>query len=379
MRVDTDPFAALARIAADPDPSALEGRSDAQVGALVPVAVAHRVDGALALAMRRADRPLPAELVASTDAAAVRHLLALRALDVLRDALDGASVPWVVVKGPALAARWGAAAAVRPYDDLDLLVAPGSFETAVEAIRDAGFSHRNRNWDGFRRMGVGELPLDDGNVVVDLHWSLLGLGRHRRDLDLSADRLVARRVEVSLGGRGVPTLDDEDTLVHLCCHAALAGAQLLSQLVDVHLVARTVDPDRLRVRLDEAGATRLAAVVLARSERVFGPATAFGPPLADRIAAPAGWSAVNRVVDRTWPTVARASWTPFPGSLVRAGRRSVPATARAVATELAASARAHLGLRTEVTEGGPLDWSCERGGASSYRRYLDEVASGGFG
>jgi hypothetical protein len=367
----------LARIVLDPSARSVEQVDAEQLDRLVDTALDHRVAGSLSIAWRDAGRALPDRLLAATQLAAVDHLRTRQAVDQVAQVLGAAGVRWAIVKGPVMARRWPHGPAERTYDDLDLLVAPQQLRAAAEALTNAGFRHRNSNWRGFRQLGVGEIPLDDGSVVIDLHWHLVGLGAQRSQVDLPTLDLLERGVEVDLGGTTVRTLCDVDTLVHLCCHDALAGAQSLMHLRDVHLVASEL-PDRIvRDRLIETRTARLAAVVLDRVERTFGQLGA--APMSSSVTGDPGWIALNRVIDRLWAATPAAGWTPYPGALAGAGRSTARATFRAAAHDLAESVRAHLGRPTLVSPGGPLDWTVQAGGDVERERFFDEVAAGSYG
>ncbi len=65
---------------------------------------------------------------AAVHAALGRHQRALADLGCAHTALTSADVPFLVVKGPAVA-RWYAEPSLRSYVDLDLVVAPADLET----------------------------------------------------------------------------------------------------------------------------------------------------------------------------------------------------------------------------------------------------------
>jgi len=370
-------FADLVRVVSDPTAASVRGLDDRALAELVDHAVDHRVAGSLQMALKDGGLAVPQALSEAAAAATITHLQTVRALRRISEALAAADVRWVVVKGPAIARRWPRHTDARAYHDLDLLVDPPALGAAVDALVDIGFAHRNSNWSGFRQLGVGELPLDDGVTVLDLHWHLIGLGAQRRDLRLHTAEMLDRSVEIDIGGVAVRTLDDADTLVHLCAHDALAGAQSLVQLRDVHLVARDVPVADGRDRLAHAGAGRLAGVVLDRSERVFGP-IGTGPVALAMSGAP-WWVRGNRAVDRAWDLLVRHPWTPFPGAVAQAGRSTVAATTRAVLAQADEALRIRTGRPTVVSPGGPLDWTVAAGGTAEYRRYVADVAAGRFG
>lgn len=344
---------------------------------LAEAAIGHRVAGSLAAALRDAGVDQPDLLRAAIAASSADHLRIMRALARIAPALEDAGLRWAVVKGPALAARWPGPATARSYQDLDLLVDPRSIRDAVAVLESLGFEHRNHNWTGFEQLGVGELPLAADDVVIDLHWHLVGLLRDRRTVNVPTAEMLDRVVPLDLAGTVVPTTSDLDTLVHLCLHDALAGVQSLVELRDLHLVASAVSATEARRRLAEARVGRLAAVALDRAERTFGP---LGPTrMSAALTGAPGWILVNRAVDEVWSALRPSAWSPFPGSVARAGRSSLKDMAVAVVSELRRSAAVRLGRPTVVSPGGPLDWTVDAGGPAGRERYFDAVVSGRFG
>jgi hypothetical protein len=370
-------FLLLARMTSGVRVSLTAQLHGANLDRLVELASAHRVAGALIRTLRALGQNLPATLLAIDDMVTANHLLVVGALDRAGRALDAAGLRWVVVKGPVIAQRWPCGWRDRWYGDLDLLVDPRSLGAAVTALRAAGFEHRNRNWDGFRELGVGEVPLDDGAAVIDLHWSLVGLGRDRRCFDLPTADLLDRSVRVDVGRVQARTLDPVDTFVHLGVHHALAGGRELAQLVDVRSASVDLDPDVAWDRLQAAGAARLVGGLVGRAERVFGLVTP--ARLAERLHRDRSWLALNRVVDGAFALPRSRSVTPYPGAIVKAGRSTRRATAEAVLDDLLTALRARTGRRTLVSDGGSLDWRVDAGGQAGYERFVEEVAAGRYG
>lgn len=377
MPIGSETFGVLTRVVASPSGESIDALDLSQLAQLIDLAADHRVTGSVVQALRDAGRDLPRPLERANNAVTTNHLRSLGALERAGRALDGAGIRWIVVKGPALAARWALGATARGYHDLDLLVDPGSLHKAVETLRAAGFEHRNRNWEGFRERGVGEVPLDDGAVVIDLHWHLLGLAEQRRAVHLPTSQMLDRSVPIQLGRVSARTLDDADTLVHLGVHHAFAGARYLVQLMDLHLMAREVDRDVVLSRLHAAGATRLVGTALDRAERLFGPVGL--DFVAAEIVRDPVWLGLNRAVDRAWALTRPGASTPFPGALIATGRADRGATARAIAASVVSSLRSRVGATTVVSKGGPLDWEVDAGGRVAYEQFLDEVSSGTYG
>ena len=128
--------------------------------------------------------------------------------------LDAAGVEAIFIKGAPLAERLYPDMAFRPYDDIDLLVAPYAFEQARRTLRDLDFeiaadADYAEPW--IRRR--------DG-ATVDLHRSLPGL---EAGPELVWDELSRRTRPVQLAGQEVQALDDEALALLVALHAAHHG------------------------------------------------------------------------------------------------------------------------------------------------------------
>jgi hypothetical protein len=346
----------------------------ADVDALVAVAVEHRVAGQLAPAFEAAGVAVPDAVRAVRQQALVRHLQTVQALQRAVEALDRSGLPALVVKGPVLAAGWYADPAARDYHDLDILVDPAGFTAAIDALVAAGFAEQNRNWTGYRRLGMGEVPLYDGTVSIDLHWHLVTFATDRPSFGFHTAPLLRDRVPIELGSAATHRLSDADTLAHTVLHAGLAGARLLIHQRDVHVVASAVDPAAGARRLQELGMTRLAGATLDRVVRTLGPLEV----ARDATGAPA-WRRANTAVDWAWRTALPEARNPFPSALLSAGRPTAGATARALTRQLGRATGRHLRLRTFTSPGGPLDVDLDAGGPAERARFLADIESGRLG
>lgn len=215
------------------------------LGDLVALARGHHVEDGLLLAFEQFAAAPPAiveELAEGHRRRAVQQLIADLDLVTVRSALDAAEVPWLVVKGPVLAELAYPNPALRPYGDLDIVVAQSHFDTAVHLLEQAGARVVDRNWELVIREKRGQLHLAlTAGTVGDLHWHLVNhvWQRHAMDVPMAEIFERARRVELSVGP--VHTLDPVDTLLHVSLHAALSGGHRLRWLADV---ARLVAVDR---------------------------------------------------------------------------------------------------------------------------------------
>jgi putative nucleotidyltransferase-like protein len=225
--------------------------------------------------------------------AAGRHLRALADLELIAGALD---VPWLVFKGPVLAELVHDSPALRSYTDVDVLVAPAGFAAAVAALEAAGCVVFERNWSLVRAARLGSLRLHTPTgTLIDLHWHLLNDAADRAAFEVDCAAVLARRRSVRLTGLDVPAMDPVDQLVHLALHAALAGANRLVWLADLHAAAATAYWPLVLRRAAEWSAGPPLATVLHRCATVLDTPV---PPLTDIPGVGRSWLAVCAAADR---------------------------------------------------------------------------------
>lgn len=102
------------------------------------------------------------------------YLIQRKHLQCSRTILDDADVPHVVIKGADLRECYYAEPALRPAEDLDLLV---NSEDKVQAIR--AFQQYGYQFYGTPENISHECTLVKGNASIDLHWDILRPGRTR--------------------------------------------------------------------------------------------------------------------------------------------------------------------------------------------------------
>jgi hypothetical protein len=236
--------------------------------------VSQRVAGAAARSLARiVSQEAAGELKrAAKRQGLLHHLVCLAQLETLGDALGAAGVPWLVVKGPALA-ELAYLDAPRPYADLDIVVPGRSFGDALDALARTGGAVIDRNWDLVCAGPRGQLHLTTGApATVDLHWHLVNLAEQRRRFRVPMDELFERRRTAALGQARAHVLEATDMLCHVALHATLSGGHQLGWLADVDRCVVNMAPD-----WDELVARSLAwrvnlpvAVALQRARRVLG-------------------------------------------------------------------------------------------------------------
>jgi hypothetical protein len=357
------------------DPEVLRDLTGRDLDEVLVLADHHRVLSQLAGPFAAASLPVPAAVTADRQAATLLHLRTADAVRRAGRALDAAGIRWAALKGPVLADRVYGDPAARRYQDLDLLVDPAAFADAIDALAAVGYGERTRNWAGLRRLGLGEVPLVDDTLMIDLHWHVVALERDRRAFAFRTADLLDRRVPIEIGGVGAWALADADLAAHTVLHALLNGAHLLLHLRDVHLAAALDWPAALE-RCRQARLGPGAAAVVDRAERVLGPIPHAASP---DVLGGRAWRRLNAVVDGTWTRLAPGATNPFPSAVVMSGRATAGATAVELGRHGVDAVRRRLGRPTITSPGGPLDFDVDAGGSRERDRYLRDVATGTFG
>jgi|GEM_PF-4282523 len=175
------------------------------------------------LAFLHPDIPQRAEIRRSSMA---EHLFRVRLVGAVKSALDSAKIPWVILKGLAVATKYYVEPWSRPSGDCDILVRKEDKITAISALKQIGFystpHHR-------------ELLISDFGEV-DIHSGFLNAER------ITARRTVFERtpdwdrrvkyIESDVGQ--LPVLDDRDEAIyltlHLTHHHGLSGARWIIDL-----------------------------------------------------------------------------------------------------------------------------------------------------
>lgn len=169
--------AALLPETAEPPPELDPESADA----LVRIAERHRVAPLLwhALTVNGAAGALPprsAERLRSVYYAnAARGARVLAELARIGSALDAFDVPWLSLKGAPMAARLWGNVALRPTDDVDLLVRQSDVDRAVALLGELGYAVRDPRATARRRAWHHQVILDQPGATpscLELHWAL---------------------------------------------------------------------------------------------------------------------------------------------------------------------------------------------------------------
>lgn len=273
------------------------------VEGLIGLARHHRALGYLAAAaprLRGVDEATADELARYHRTHVTDQLRAIADLSALGLLLAGADIPWLVIKGPVLAALIYPRPELRTFEDVDIVVPQSAFADVIRVLEGAGLEIVDRNWELIRSERRGQLHITLPNgTVADVHWHLLNRDYVREGFRIEMGPVFDRARTVRIDGLALRTLSDVDGLVHLCLHAALAGGDRLIWLKDVDLAvaAGTTWPDVVRLARSWRAATAVGTI-LARA------AQAFGTPVPDdvlRELLPRWRRGVGSYLDRRWP------------------------------------------------------------------------------
>ena len=239
---------------ADPAP-ALSGNWEP----ILETIVLQRLAGAALDLVTTFDVALP-ERVRRTLTAARYHercftLLAELSAATITGVLRRADVPFVVVKGPSIAALDPVPGA-RPFIDADLLVAPGRFEDAMSAASSAGFGYDSDRparayYERLCYEGVNLVDADGRSIDIHHHVPPWWAGS-----ELTYDRVARDARTARIGGEDVPLASATSNLfiaaLHLVSDRNLPGHKLLSWR-DVMLTCTLVDPSDVATAARDTG------------------------------------------------------------------------------------------------------------------------------
>lgn len=246
-------------------------------------------------------------------------------LRVVAAALGAAGIPFLVVKGPALASQFYGDPSLRASVDLDILVRPHHLSRALEALENSSCQLVDANWPLLTAVEVHELRLlAPSGGAIDLHWSL-GPGAGHDAYAPAVETLLERSQSIVIDGVSVRTLDWADTVVHLAVHAASSGGNRLIWCADLRAVlaqAPSDAADLLVSRAEEWRARPALHLMLVRAQHSLG--TPLSHRLLERLSPSRPWSALVRFTEWIAP-VSQAAPGP---SLTRIVARSARTDAR---------------------------------------------------
>lgn len=331
-------IAAVSRDRSDADVATLLRDADAE--AVINLARRHRVASLLHDRLHsvtdQVPSPVTAQLRLDRLGARARQMQAYQTIATLRAAIG---VPFLILKGPAVAVAWYRDPGLRMYVDVDVLVRRCDFRNALDALTSVGITHLLSSWNGLLANGMAEVPMLHQACTVDLHWHPIARARPRREIRLDERALFERARPITLGSMEMTTLDPEDTLLHLCINSGLDGGRRLHQLVDVDRVTASgrIDWNAFADRAREAGAHALCAAVLQRCQDLLH--TPLPSGLLGGLAPYPGWLFANALAHRRRRSDRRLVNGIASGLLLASGRATRTATMRNLAQAARGTAR----------------------------------------
>jgi hypothetical protein len=200
--------------------------------------------------------------------AAAAELLWRRELERLLEALSGAGLAPIVLKGTALAYAHYREPHLRPRIDLDLLVPLAGRADAGRALAKAGYAGSLASGGRFvRTQAEFQRAAGAPGLVVDLHWRISTSPMFNRALGY--ETLSARAAAVPSPRMLVPCT--VDLLLHACAHRAArlpahgAGLDRGDRLVwlhDIRVLARAMDAAQWSEFLELAFTHQLCGISL---------------------------------------------------------------------------------------------------------------------
>ena len=150
-------------------------------------------------------------------------------------ALNAADIPVIVLKGAHLAEIVYDEPALRPFDDVDLLVFRQDFLACDKALLELGYGPSRRNWI---EHGLIEshhhIPryLNKNFFSIEIHWTITN---QSRAATIDPGRLWNRAQPARIAGVDVLVLSPEDLLLHLIVHTCINNLFVdgLRQLIDI--------------------------------------------------------------------------------------------------------------------------------------------------
>jgi hypothetical protein len=193
------------------------------------------------------------EVRAAAISSAARSALQDVATAELVSALEARGIPSILLKGPSID-RLLYGGNGRSYVDSDLLVAPDGIEAVRTELRELGFSAYTPPYGEASELEHGEAWIrGDSELMVDLHWTLAGVGVAPAELW----RVLANTTEpIVVVTTEVAVLRPEGIAFHVALHAAHHGPANPRSIGDLDQALSVLD----------AGTWRAASALAARLE-----------------------------------------------------------------------------------------------------------------
>lgn len=232
------------------EPSLLPKLSKNQWLKLFSILISHRI---LPLAYWRINSlpgefPLPQQVHYRLRMAFLRSFVRCfrieRQLQEIIEAFKVRGIRALVLRGPGLAWSVYPNPALRPFDDLDLMVLPEQMIQAQAVLEKLGYKCLNKTFnlsrDFYRAENFIHRKNPAQNLLVDLHWENWELHPFFRKNEHGIEELFQRAVSVEFSTLTFETLHPVDSLIQAAIHLAVIHNQdmRLIWIYDIALLSR---------------------------------------------------------------------------------------------------------------------------------------------
>ena len=162
-------------------------------------------------------------LAQSYYADAAQNALLLDELDQVLVALSRAGVPVIVLKGAALGRELYPDPALRPMNDLDLLVQPSKLRIAMKALEICGYQVLKSTYHVVLQGGPRQ------SVTIELHWNLIAASSDRMEKYL--DGVWKRAIPLNADDSPAFRMHPADCILYLCAHLIWQHSQERARLL----------------------------------------------------------------------------------------------------------------------------------------------------
>jgi hypothetical protein len=217
--------------------------------------------------------PVREEIKRSAQTQAMQTLMLAGETVSLSRRLERAGIPVIVLKGAALAVHAYGELALRPQNDVDLLVHAGDVDRAMAELLAAGYSRVYDLTPGqdaaFREIEYHHSLVNAAGTSVELHWGII---KRQFGLNVNESLWWSGTQRVAVGGAEVLTLSNELTLIYLAIHGGKHEWPHLRWIGDIAAVARLQPMNWEFVRSTSAalGTMRMTGLALALATEVAG-------------------------------------------------------------------------------------------------------------
>ena len=144
-------------------------------------------------------------------------------LGQMQEVLDGQSIPFIVLKGPSIAAEFYHPRAVRSYVDLDILIRRDDYSRVKEVLEDLNFYQPQAELEDIQRQFFNCINYrlhGEPQIALDLQWDTLLVSWSDQSF-LRGEHIWQNRRWLDFDGRLLPVLQPVSLVVYLCIHLAV--------------------------------------------------------------------------------------------------------------------------------------------------------------